>query len=113
MGNAQCLEELANGDLEGFRSMSRDAALICAIFLGFELDIDDKMERMDMCRMFSDVKRKCIKVGKKEGRAEGEQNAFRKFVTRLLGQSRSILEICELTGASEKDVREVALSLES
>ena len=57
-GDAQCMEEMANGDLEGVQSMSRDAALACAVFLGFELDIDDKMERMDMCRMFSNFKRK-------------------------------------------------------
>ena len=51
--------------------------------------------------------------GMKIGFAEGERNAFRKFVARLVSQSRSILEICDLTGASEEDVREVALSIQS
>ena len=94
-----------------------------------------------MCRMVSDFKRKCKNEGRKEGKAEGlkegkaeglkegvakglkegvakglkegERNAFRKFVARLISQSRSILEICDLTGASEEDVREVALSIQS
>ena len=83
------------------------------MFLGFELDIDDDVEGVDMCRMERDFKRKCKNEGRREGLKEGERNAFRKFVARLIGQSRSILEICDLTGASEEDVREVALSIQS
>ena len=107
------------------------------MFLGFELDIDDDVEEVDMCRMVSDFKRKCKNEGRKEGKAEGlregkaeglregkteglrlgreegERNAFIKFVARLVGQSRSILEICNLTGASEEDIREATLSIQS
>jgi hypothetical protein len=139
--NGRCMADMAKGTLKRFRRMSRDAALVCAVFLGFELDIDDDMEEIDMCKMVRDFKRKCknegrregkaeglkegkteglkegeakgLKKGKAEGLKEGERNAFRKFVARLLSQSRSILEICDLTGASEEDVREVALSIQS
>ena len=101
--------------------MSRDAAFVCAVFLGFELDIDDDVEEIDMCKMFKDFKRKCRREGRQKGRQEGRQEgleegkriAFRDFVARLVGQSRSILEICDLTGASEKAVREAVLSLQS
>ena len=121
----RCMADMAKGTLRRFRRMSRDAALVCAVFLGFELDIDDDVEEVDMCRMVSDFKRKCKNEGRKEGKAkglkegvakglkEGERNAFRKFVARLISQSRSVLEICDLTGASEEYVREVALSIQS
>ncbi len=94
-----------------------------------------------MCKMFKDFKRKCKTEGRKEGKAEGlregkaeglregkaeglregielgfekgERNAFMKFVERLVSQSRSILEICDLTGASEEAVREAVLSIQS
>jgi hypothetical protein len=127
--NGRCMENMARGVMKRFRRMSRDAALVCAVFLGFELDIDDDVEEVDMCRMVSDFKRKCKNEGRREGKAEGlkegkaeglkigreegARDTFRKFVARLLSQSRSILEICDLTGASEDDVREVALSIQS
>ena len=127
--NGRCMEDMAKGILRNYRRMSRDAAFVCAVFLGFELDIDDDVEEVDMCRMVSDFKRKCKHEGRKEGKAEGlregkaeglrlgreegERNAFIKFVARLVGQSRSILEICNLTGASEEDIREATLSIQS
>ena len=94
---------------------------VCVVFLGFELDIDDDVEEIDMCRMVKDYIRKCrresrkegLKEGKAEGLIEGERNAFRRFVARLVSQSRSILEICELTGESEEAVREAVLSIQS
>ena len=126
---SQCMEEMAKGGLRRFRHMSRDAAFVCAVFLGFELDIDDDLEEVDMCKMVKDFMRKCRKEGKAEGLAEGkaeglaeglrlgieegERNAFRKIVARLVSQSRSIIEICDLTGASEDVVREAVLSIES
>ena len=93
--------------------MSREAAFVCAVFLGFELDIDDDVEEIDMCKMFKDFKRKCRREGRQKGLEEGKRIAFRDFVARLVSQSRSILEICDLTGASEKAVREAVLSLQS
>ena len=123
--NRRCMPGMEKGSLRRFRRMSRDAAFVCAVFLGFELDIDDDVEEIDMCRMVKDYIRKCRREGLKEGKAEGlkegkaegliegERNAFRKFVARLVGQSRSILEICDLTGASEEAVREVVLSIQS
>ncbi len=91
------------------------------MFLGFELDIDDDVEEIDMCKMVKDYIRKCRREGRKEGLREGielgiekgERNAFRKFVARLVSQSRSILEICDLTGESEEAVREAILSIQS
>ena len=56
---------------------------------------------------------KGLAQGREIGFKEGERNAFRTIVARLLGQSRSILEICNMTGIHEEDVREIALSLES
>ena len=135
--SGRCMEEMARGTLRSYRRMSRDAAFVCAVFLGFKLDIDDDMEDIDMCKMVRDYTRKCRNEGRREGkeeglregkeeglregkeeglrlgREEGERNAFIKFVARLVGQSRSILEICDLTGASEEDVREAALSIQS
>ena len=126
--SGKCMEEMAKGVLKSYRRMSRDAAFVCAVFLGFRLDIDDDMEEIDMCKMVRDYTRKCRNEGRREGkeeglregkeeglrlgREEGERNAFIKFVARLVGQSRSILEICDLTGASEEDVREAALSIQ-
>ena len=81
------------------------------------MDIDDDVEEIDMCKMFKDFKRKCRREGRQEGRQEGLEEgkriAFREFVARLVSQSRSILEICDLTGESEEAVREAILSIQS
>ena len=54
-----------------------------------------------------------LKEGIELGFEKGERNAFMKFVARLVSQSRSILEICDLTGESEEAVREAVLSIQS
>ena len=108
--------------------LSRDAAILCAVFLGLEFRIDDKSEEIDMCKAFRDFKRECINKGKKLGRekgfAEGHvegfekgektgmSNALKSFVERLFGMNYSVPDICLLTGASENTVREITLSLQ-
>ena len=120
----QLMEALAEGRLEG--RLSRDAALLCAIFLGLEIDVDNDAEEIDMCKAFRDFKRDCIKAGRKLGRdegvrigrdegvkigeARGKENTIREIVVRLLRLSYSILDICSITGASEETVREISLA---
>ena len=118
--NAQDREHLVKAIAEGALKgrLSRDAALVCAVFLGLEIDIDNEAEEIDMCKAFRDFKRECIKEGKKLGIDEGkklgiaigEENALRSFIRNLLDKSYSLLDICSLTGASEEMVREIALT---
>ena len=35
------MENMANGAMKRFRLMSRDTAFVFAVFVGFELDMDD------------------------------------------------------------------------
>ena len=61
--------------------MSRDAAFVCAAFLGFDVDIDDNEMEVGMCQVVIDYRRRCIeegkllgiKLGKKEGLKEGKK----------------------------------------
>ncbi len=39
--NRRCMPGMEKGSLRRFRRMSRDAAFVRAVFLGFELEIDD------------------------------------------------------------------------
>ena len=43
------MREIAESRLKRMKKMSRDAAFVCAVFLGIELDIDDDVEVVDMC----------------------------------------------------------------
>ena len=115
--------ELDNGDLvnalkEGILKgrLSRDAALVCAVFLGLEIQIDNEAEEIDMCKSFRNFKRECImegyKKGHEEGRMEGEDSALRTFIKNLLDKSYSFLDICTLTGAPEEKVAEITLALQ-
>ena len=106
--NAQDREQLMKAITEGALKgrLSRDAALVCAVFLGLEIDIDNEAEEIDMCKAFRDFKKECIKEGKEIGIAIGEENALRTFIRNLLDKSFSLLDICMLTGASEKRVQE-------
>ena len=77
-------------------------------------------EEFDMCKAMMDIKRDARNEGRKQGRKEGlrigkekgikigEENAIRKIICRLLEKSVSLLEICNITGAAEAMVREVA-----
>ena len=97
-------------------TLSRDAAILCAVFLGLELKIDES-EEINMCKAFRDFKRECInqgkKLGREEGREEGKANALKSFIERLFGMDFSVPDICRLTGAPEKTVQEITLSLQS
>ena len=100
--------------------MSRDAAIVCAIFLGLKIQIDDESEEIDMCKAVRDMQKRCIDIGEKRGLAKGEKLglakgrmlAIRELVTKLFNESRSVLEICRLTGYPKKTVQEIALSLQ-
>ncbi len=136
--NRLFMEDIESGRL--LKNMSRDAAIVCAVFLGFKVKIDDKSEEVDMCKVVRDYTRKCINKGKVLGREEGKvlgreegkvlgreegkvlgreegerigkENALRSYVERLFNMKKSVLEICRLTGASRKKVREITLSLQ-
>ena len=67
------------------RRMSRDAAFVCAAFLGFDVDIDDNEMEVGMCQVVIDYRRRCIeegkllgiKLGKKEGLKEGKKEGLK------------------------------------
>ena len=125
------MDVLTNGKLKGV--LSRDAAILCAVFMGIDIDIGDKEESFDMCRAVRQIraagkdegirigkdegirigKDEGIRIGKDEGIRIGESNALRNMVKRLLGQSRSLLEICEITGMSRKTVKQIAAELQA
>ena len=115
----QLMDALAEGRLDG--RLSRDAALLCAVFLGLEINVDNDIEEVDMCKAFRDFKRDCIKEGKKLGidegvkigEARGKEKTIQEIIVRLLRLSYSILDICSITGASEETVREISLATQS
>ena len=129
--NRHFMEDIESGRL--LKNMSRDAAIVCAVFLGIKLRIDDESEEIDMCKAVRDYRRNCINEGKRLGRedgkrlgrAEGEklgmekgeklgkESALRSFVERLFNMKLSVLEICRLTGASREKVQEITLSLQA
>ena len=123
--NRPFMEDLAESRLKRMRRMSRDAAFVCAVFLGFELDINDDTEETDMCDEVRRFIRKCKKEGREEGRMEGREEGRMEgreegrketvimIVKRLLQASFGILEICDYTGASEDAVRDIAMSMKS
>ena len=104
--------------------MSRDAAVVCAIFLGLKIKIDDESEEIDMCKAVRDMQKRCIDIGlakgekrglakgEKRGLAKGRMLAIRELVERLYNKSLSVLEICRLTGYSKKTVQKITLSLQ-
>ena len=114
------MKDIAESRLRRLRRMSRDAAFVCAVFLGIELDIEDDVEVVDMCNEVRRFKRECrnegrregLKEGLKEGRKEGEWETIKRVVKNLLRASVGIQAICNYTGASEETVKEIALSLE-
>ena len=104
--------------------LSRDAALVFAVFLGLDLKIDNDMEKIDMCKAWRDIKKDERKIGRKqgfrhgrktglrEGVAIGEANTLRNLVIRLLGQSRTLLDICDITGMSSDAVEQIAAEVQ-
>ena len=134
----QFMEAAMNGRLKG--RLSRDAAIVCAVFLGLDIRIDDNEEKCDMCKAVRDMKKKWqreskvlgieegkvlgikegkalgIKEGKvlgiEEGKVLGKANAIKEIVIRLLKKSKSILEICDITGATKETVEDISLELQ-
>ena len=121
-------------------TMSRDAAIVCAVFLGLNVRIDDDSEEIDMCKAVRDFRRKCINEGRKlerdekkllwmeegrkrgeeegrrrgeeEGRRHGEECTVRSIVERLFNMKLGVPEICNLIGVPENIVQDVVLSLQ-
>ena len=52
-----------------------------------------------------------IEEGKVLGIEEGKTSAIKEIVIRLLRKSKSILEICDITGAAEKTVEDISQAL--
>ena len=109
-------------------TMSRDAAIVCAVFLSLDVRIDDDSEEIDMCKAVKDFRRKCINEGRKfereenrllwqeEGRRlgeeEGRKSTIRGIVERLINMKKGVPEICNRLGESETTIQEVVLSLQ-
>ncbi len=117
-------------------TMSRDAAIVCAVFLDLDVRIDADSEEIDMCKAVRDFRRKCINEGRKlereenrllwqeegrrlgeeEGRRlgeeEGRKSTIRGIVERLINMKKDLPEICDLLGESETTIQEVVLSLQ-
>ena len=109
--------------------MSRDAAIVCAIFLGLKIKIDDESEEIDMCKAVSDFRRKCIDEGKRLGINEGKRlgmdegkrlgmekgrmQAIREIVESLFKQNYGVMEICKLISVPFETVQEITLSLQN
>jgi hypothetical protein len=128
------MEDLENGTLKGI--MSRDAALVCAVFLGMKMEIEDNSEEIDMCKAVRDMKKRCADMGREEGRAEGRaegrvegraegreegreegfklgmEKTRRDIVERLRNMNLDVHDICHLLGISEETVRQIELSLQ-
>ena len=99
--------------------LSRDAALVCAVFLGLDLKIVNGKECYDMCKAVreikSDARRQGFRHGRKsglrEGEARGKAETIKAIVTRLLKRRAPMPEICDITGASVDDIHEIELSM--
>ena len=110
-------------------TMSRDAAIVCAVFLNLNLKIDDDMEEIDMCKAVEDMKQRYygkglgdgvaigreegVAIGREEGMAIGQENAFRGIVERLRKMNKSPHEICHLLGISAETVEQLDLPLQN
>ena len=100
--------------------LSRDAALVCAVFLGLDLKIVNGKECYDMCKAVREIKsnarrqgfRHGRKSGLREGEARGKAETIKAIVTRLLKRRASMPEICDITGASVDDIHEIELSMQ-
>ncbi len=108
--------------------LSRDAVLLCAVFLGMKIRIGNEKETFSMCRLMKEIEKKGfnegkeqgfkrghirgLKQGRDEGRKEGEANTVRRIVLLHLQSGYKLSEITKLTGASLKDVQEIAKSIQ-
>ena len=132
---SQFMKVLTKGKCRG--RLSRDAALVCAVFLGFDLNLGNGVESFDMCKALRDMKtdarrqgfrhgRKTglregrdegLRVGRDEGLREGREEGFKdgvkSIVVTLLKRSYPKHEICDITGASIDDIHEIELSMQN
>ncbi len=107
------------------------------MFLGLDIRIDNNEEKCDMCKAVKEMEKKWLKEGKalgikegkalgikegkalgieegiKIGQANGKTSAIREIVIRLLKKSKSILEICDITGASRETVEGISFAFQS
>ncbi len=104
------MDALANGRLKGV--LSRDAAILCAVFMGIDIEIGDNEESFDMCKAIRQIRAEGKSEGINEGIKIGKANTLRNLVIRLLGQSRTLLEICEITGMPRKTVKQIATEVQ-
>ena len=88
--------------------MSRDAAIVCAIFLNLDLKIDDDSEEIDMCKAVRDMKRRC----REEGIKLGAESTLKGIVERLHSMKLPMHEICHLLGVSEETLHQIELTLQ-
>ena len=99
-----------DGELKA--TLSRDAVIVCAVFLGLDMRIDDDLEEIDMCKAVRDFRRKCINEGRKHGEKEWRKSTIRGIVERLINMKKGVPEICNLLGESETTIQEIVLSLQ-
>ena len=89
--------------------MSRDAAIVCAIFLNLDLKIDDDSEEIDMCKAVRDMKRRY----REEGIKLGVESTLKGIVERLQSMKLPMNEICHLLGISVETVKQLELPLQN
>ena len=110
--DVQFMEAAMNGRLNG--RLSRDAAIVCAVFLGLDIRIDDNEDKYNMCKAVRDMKKKWQRESKALGIEEGKaSSAIKEIVIRLLKKSKGILEICDITCVSKETVEDISLELQS
>ncbi len=104
--------------------LSRDAALVCAVFLGLDFKIVNGKEYYDMCKAIRDIKsdarRQGFRHGRKSGLREGEAigeargrtETIKSIVMRLLKRRCPMHEITDITGTTIDDIHQIELSMQ-
>ena len=87
--------------------LSRDAALLCAVFLGLDIKIDDESEEIDMCKAVQDFKRECMKLGEKRGEKRGLEKGEKRGLVK--GRLEKLTEIVQCLVAKGLSLGEIAL----
>ena len=55
------MEDIESGRL--FNDMGRDAVVVCAVFLGLKVRIDDEPKEIDMCKVVRDYTSNTLRFG--------------------------------------------------
>ncbi len=76
--NDQDREQLVKAITEGLLKgrLSRDAALVCAVFMDLKMDSDNEAEEIDMCKAIRDLKRESKQLGIVEGKQLGHEEGL-------------------------------------